>query len=112
MNIYMMKGDAYIDTRAHDYRMLESIEKDKEATNPPVPLQIEKTMDENMTHISKGAFKKSSHNPNTRATHNYSMVDYLSQTPYVMSALEVLQSYPSQRKALLSTLGSVGTYNL
>jgi hypothetical protein len=29
-----------------------------------------------------------------------------------MSTLEVLQSYPSQRKALLTTLGSIETCNL
>jgi hypothetical protein len=33
-----------------------------------------------MTHIPKGAFKRASHNPNARATQNYSVVEYLSQT--------------------------------
>jgi hypothetical protein len=33
MKIYMMKGDAYIATRAHDYEMLETVEKGKEAIN-------------------------------------------------------------------------------
>jgi hypothetical protein len=46
------------------------------------------------------------------ATQNYSMVEDLSQNPCVMSALEVLQSFPSQRKDLLSALGSVETCNL
>jgi hypothetical protein len=64
-----------------------------------------------MTHIPKGAFKTTSHNPNTRAAHNYYVVEYLSQTPCTMSTLEVLQSYPSQRKALLTTLGSTETCN-
>jgi hypothetical protein len=64
-----------------------------------------------MTHIPKGAFKKASHNPNARATQNYSMVEDLSQTPCEMSALEVLQSCPSQRKSLLTTLGSTETCN-
>ena len=65
-----------------------------------------------MTHIPKGAFKKSSHNPNARAPQNYSVVEDLSQTPYAMSALEVLQSCPSQRKALLTTLGYIETCHL
>jgi hypothetical protein len=65
-----------------------------------------------MTRILKGAFKKDSHNLNARATHNYSVVEYLAQTPCAMSSLEVLQSFPSQRKALLSTLGSTETCNL
>jgi hypothetical protein len=65
-----------------------------------------------MTHIPKGAFKKDSHNPNTRATQNYSVVEYLSQTPCAMSTLEVLQSCPAQRKSLLTSLGSTETCNL
>jgi hypothetical protein len=65
-----------------------------------------------MTCIPKGAFKKSSHNPNTRAAQNYSVVEDLSQTPCAMSTLEVLQSFPSQRKALLTALGSTETCNL
>jgi hypothetical protein len=92
--------------------MSESVEKGKEATNPPVPLQIEKTMGETMTRIPKGAFKKASHNLNARAAQNYSVVEDLAQTPCAMSSLEVLQSFPSQRKALLSALGSAETCNL
>jgi hypothetical protein len=90
VNVYMMKGDAYIATRAHDYRMPKTAKKGKEVVNPYVPLQIAKTMGETMTHNPKGVFKKVLHNPNTRATHNYSMVEDLSQTPCAMFALEVL----------------------
>jgi hypothetical protein len=39
-------------------------------------------------------------------------VEDLAQTPCTMSSLEVLQSFPSQRKALLSALGSTETCNL
>jgi hypothetical protein len=42
---------------------------------------------------------------------NYSVVEDLSQTPCAMSALEVLQNCPAQRKALLTTLGSIETCN-
>jgi len=38
VNIYMMKGDAYIETRAHDYKMPNTVEKGKEVVNPYVPL--------------------------------------------------------------------------
>ena len=38
VNVYMVKGNAHIATRTRDYRMLESTEKGKEATNPLVPL--------------------------------------------------------------------------
>jgi hypothetical protein len=65
-----------------------------------------------MTCIPKGAFKKASHNPKSRATQNYFVVEDLSQTPCAMSTLEVLQSYPTQRKALLTALGSTKTCNL
>jgi hypothetical protein len=67
---------------------------------------------ETMTCIPKGAFKKASHNPNARATQHYSVVEDLSQIPCAMSALEVLQSCPSQRKALLTALGYTKTFNL
>jgi hypothetical protein len=90
MNMYMMKGDTYIVTRAHNYRMLETSEKVKEAVNPYVPLKIKKTMGETMTHIPKGEFKKASHNPNVKAAQNYSVVEDLSQTPCTMSSLEFL----------------------
>ena len=56
-------------------------------------------------HISKGVLKRLGHNPNDRATQNYSVVEDLGHTPCAMSALEVLQNCPSQRKAFLSALG-------
>ena len=96
-------------TRVHNYSKPSASEKGKEADLPSLPLQIEKTLGETMTRIPKGAFKKDSHNPNARAAQNYSMVEDLSQTPCAMSALEVLQSCPAQRKALLTALGSTET---
>jgi hypothetical protein len=111
-NVYMVRGDAFISTRVYDYSKPITSEKGKEVDLPSLPLQIEKTLGETMTHIPKGAFKKDSHNPNARAAQNYSVVEDLSQTPCAMSALEVLQNYHSQRKALLTTLGSTETCNL
>jgi hypothetical protein len=110
-NVYMLKDDAHIATRTHDYGMPNTSENGKEVENPSVPLQIERTMGETMTCILKGAFKKDSHNPNSRAAHNYSVVEDFSQTPCVMFSLEVLQSFPSQRKDLLTALGSAETCN-
>jgi hypothetical protein len=112
MNVYMVRGDAFISTREHDYSKPSTSKKGKEADLPSLPPHIEKTLGETMPHIPKGAFKKSSHNPNARATQNYSVVEDLSQTPCAMSALEVLQSFPSKRKALLTALGSTETFNL
>jgi hypothetical protein len=48
-NMYMMKGDAYISTREHDYGMPTTPKKRKEAKNPPLPLQIKKMLGERMT---------------------------------------------------------------
>jgi hypothetical protein len=110
-NVYMMKGDSFISTRAHDYNKPSTFEKGKEVELPSLPLQIENNLGKTMTHIPKGTFKKDSHNPNARAAHNYSVVEDLSQTPCAMSALEVLQSCPYQRKALLTSLGSTETCN-
>jgi hypothetical protein len=42
-----------------------------------------------------------------REAHNYSLVDDLAQSSAAMSVLEVLQTFPTQRKSLLSTLGVV-----
>jgi hypothetical protein len=110
-NVYMMKGSIEIETRTCDYGIPNTSEKGKEVKNPSLPLQIEKMLRETMKRIPKGEFKKYSHNPNARATQNYSVVEDLSQAPYAMTALEVLQSCPSQRKALLASLGSVKTCN-
>jgi hypothetical protein len=56
-NVYMMKSDAFITTRAHDYSKPSASEKGKEVEIPSLPLQIEKTLGETMTRIPKGAFK-------------------------------------------------------
>ena len=68
-----------------------------------VPLHIDKL--EVPPHIPKGVLKCSGHNPNARATQKYSIVEDLGQTPCAMYVLEVLQTCPPQRKALLFSLG-------
>jgi hypothetical protein len=68
MNVYMVKGDDFISTKAHDYSKPRTSEKGKESKLPSLPLQIEKTLGEIMACIPKCTLKKSSHNPNTRAT--------------------------------------------
>ena len=65
-----------------------------------------------MPKIPKYVFQKELHNPNARATSNYSVVEDLSQTPCAMSSLEVLQSCPTQRDALLAALGSMDSSSL
>jgi hypothetical protein len=92
---YMIRSDVHLQTRAHNYKMPEFDEKGKESSNATPPLQIEKIVGETMTCIPKGVFKKDSGNLNARDAQNYTIVEDLAQTPYVMYALEVLQSCPS-----------------
>ena len=67
---------------------------------PGTPLRIEKPVDkpEFAPHLPKGVLKCSGKNPNAQAAQNYSVVEDLGHTPCLMSAFEVLQSCPSQRK--------------
>ena len=58
-----------------------------------------------MLRPPKASIKRAMHNPNARATQNYSIVEDFSQAPCAMFALEVLQSFPMQQNALLSILG-------
>ena len=47
----------------------------------------------------------------SKAAHNYNIVDNLAQSPISMFALDVLQSCPKKRKALLSALSVVDPAN-
>ena len=79
---------------------------------PPPPisgsLEIEKPTPEPVVKPpSKGVLRRYSYNPNSRAAQHYSIVEDLAQVPSAMSTLEVLQSCPFQRKALLSAIGGI-----
>ena len=77
---------------------------------PPAsgPLQIERPSTESIVRPpSKGVLHKSSYNENSHAAQHYNIVEDLAQAPSAMSALEVLQSFLSQRKALLSAIGGI-----
>ena len=58
-------------------------------------------------HPPKGEAYRTIYNPNSHATKHYSIVEDLAQAPCTMFALEVLQSCPTQWKALLSSIGGV-----
>ena len=47
------------------------------------------------------------HNPHAKVTHHYSVLDDLAQSLAAMSTLEVIQTCPSQKKALLTILGAI-----
>ena len=97
---------AKVVTHAKDYGSSQ-LNLGKEPAPPKSPLHIEKPMDkpEVTPHIPKGFLKCLGHNPNSQAAQNYSIVEDLGQNPCVMSALEVIQTCPSKRKALLYALG-------
>ena len=91
-----------ITTRSKDYTGSRQA-TGKEIANcpppPPVtgPLEIERVNAEFVVRPpSKGVLRKSSYNPNARATHHYNIVEDLAQAPSAMSTLEVLQSCLSQ----------------
>jgi hypothetical protein len=78
------------------------------SVNPPSgPLHIEKPMFESILHPPKSSIRKATFNPSSRATQNYNIVEDLAQASCAMSALEVLQNFPSQRRTLLAALGIV-----
>ena len=75
---------------------------------PNGPLQISQPKEEVHTKIRKGPLRRNS--ASGKAAHLYNIVDVLAQSPAAISMLELLQSCPSQRKALLSAMGIVDTY--
>jgi hypothetical protein len=88
------------------------------AESPPIPpeiiptptgplLVIPRPNAETLLCIPRIPLHRNVHNPRASAAHNYSLVDDLAQSSAAMSILEVLQTCPTQRKSLLSSLGAV-----
>jgi hypothetical protein len=73
-------------------------------TPPSGPLHIEKPNFDSILRPPKSTIRKSTFNPNSRAAQNYNIVEDLAQAPCAMSALEVLQHFPSQRRTLLEAI--------
>ena len=92
-------------TRSRDYSSKQTIPS-LEFPPPPSKMTLQEKPEPQL-RILKGVLKHSTHNPNTRAAHNYSIVEDLGQTPCDMSSLEVFQTCPSERNALLSALGAL-----
>ena len=100
-----MVHDAKVVTCAKYYGSSQA-DLGKEPSPPKSPLWIKNHMDkpEAPPRIPKEFLKHLGHNPNAWTAQNYLVVEDLAQTPCAMSALEVLQTCPLQRKAL-SSLG-------
>jgi hypothetical protein len=121
-HIYMFNG-VNLTTRSTTYDTPSKPDKSKTANdsspdpsppagnppsvNPPSgPLQIEKPSFDSILRPPKSTIRKSTFNPNSRAAQNYNIVEDLAQAPCAMSALEVLQHCPTQRKTLLAAIGA------
>jgi hypothetical protein len=91
--INMVKSQINVATQSQDYSSSQTFPSIESPPPPKVPMQIEKP--EPLPRILKGVLKCSTHNLMARATYNYSIVEDLGQTPFVMSVLEVLQTCPS-----------------
>jgi hypothetical protein len=110
------KNNVALTTRAKDYTPSKEKVDDSpldlvqpSPPNPPTngPLHLERPSLDTVLRPPKGVIKKSAFNPHARAAQNYSIVEDLAQAPSAMSALEVLQSCPTQRRALLKAIGGI-----
>lgn len=107
----MMEDVIDLEMRAKNYDKQPKEGPSAHADSPSLPqsngpLTFKKTTFEAPSRPSKGTLR-CTHNLNARAAQHYSIVEDLAQAPCAMSTLEVLQSYPSQRKALLQAIGAV-----
>jgi hypothetical protein len=85
---------------------LPSVVNPPSVSPPSGPLQIEKPSFDSILRPPKSTIRKSTFNPNSRAAQNYNIVEDLAQAPCAMSALEVLQHCPNQRRTLLAAIGA------
>ena len=79
------------------------------SSNPMLPndLHIKRPTVDPMIRPRKGTLRRMTHNTSACAVQNYNIVEDLAQAPSAMSALEVLQTCPAQRKAFLSAIGGI-----
>jgi hypothetical protein len=111
------KNDIALTTRAKDYYPSKEKVDDlppslvqPSTMTPPInsPLHIEgPILDTVLCPPPKGVVRKLAFNPHAHATQNYNIVEDLAQAPSAMSSIEVLQSCPTQRKALLKAIGGI-----
>jgi hypothetical protein len=91
--VNMVKSQINVATRSRGYVSSQTILGLEPPPPSKTPFQIENPYP--FPHILKGVLKHSTHNPNARASQNYSIFEDLGQTPYAILALEVLQTCPS-----------------
>ena len=99
-----------LQTRAKSYGALVAhAEEPSSSQNPPPPndLHIKRLVAYLVIHPPKGALRRTMRNTSIHDTQNYNIVEDLAQAASAMSALEVLQTCPTQRKAFLSATGGI-----
>ena len=111
-NIFMNLASVNLQTHAKGYTSADT-SSILEETSVPLrgPLQTLCPSMEKILTIPKSPLRLTPHNPQMKASHNYNIVDDLSQSPTSMSTLEVIQYFPSQRKALLNALGTIDSFD-
>jgi hypothetical protein len=88
-----------LQTHSHQYGTSpDPLPTTSDAPQPPTgqPLMIPHPNTEAITHMPHAPLHRNVHNPHARATHSYSLIDDLTQSPTSMSVMEVLQTCPSQ----------------
>ena len=77
--------------------------------NPLAPnnFHIKRPVEDLVIQPPKGALQRTTHKTYARAAQHYNIVEDLAQAPSAMSALEVLQTCSSQRKALRSAIRGI-----
>jgi hypothetical protein len=110
-------NDVAIAARAKDYspskEKVDDLPPDLVQPSPPNPptngpLHLKRlSLDTVLRPPPKGVVQKLAFNPHARVAQNYNIVEDLAQAPSAMSALEVLQTCPTQRKALLKAIGGI-----
>lgn len=77
--------------------------------NPLLPnnLHIKSPVVDLVISPPKGVLHRTMQNTSSHATQNHNIVEDLARAPSAMLVLEVLQTCPVQRKALLSTIGGI-----
>ena len=106
----MTDEEMFFQTRNQNYDTPPDTNASRASTSAPTsPLTISNMPIEPFTKMAKGPTRRAGNH--SKATHTYSITDDLTQSPTAMSALEVLQSFPKQRKALISVLGTIDPAN-
>ena len=108
-----------LNTMSHSYdppleKKPNDVPSEKPSASTPPPnngLHIEKSIPNVIFYPPKGTLRRSIINPNAHLTQYYNIVEDLAQAPCAMSALEVLQTCPTQQKNLLTTLGAMDPEN-